>query len=227
MGLPQPETEHRRPPGSPPPRRARGWLRLIVFGGLLVVLIASLGFVGFANGIPRGESPVAGAADGIVALTGAASRIGDAVELLASKRGKRLLISGVNPSTTTGELTRANPEFERLFECCIDLGHQATNTIGNAVEAGRWAREQKFRSLIVVTSGWHMPRALIEIENELPEVRLIPYPVVSDRMRENPWWSDGPTVRLLLIEYVKYIASFVRVRLYPTRFAGSLRRSHS
>jgi hypothetical protein len=40
MGLPQPETEYRRPPGSPPPRRARGWFRLIVLGGLMVVLIA-------------------------------------------------------------------------------------------------------------------------------------------------------------------------------------------
>jgi uncharacterized SAM-binding protein YcdF (DUF218 family) len=190
-------------------------------------MIATLGFVAFASGIPRSETKIAEAADGIVVLTGGASRVVDAVELLASRHGKRLLISGVNPSTTTGELTRVNPEFERLFECCIDLGHEATNTIGNAVETGRWAREQKFRSLIVVTSGWHMPRALIEIENELPEARLIPYPVVSERMREDPWWSDGPTVRLLLIEYVKYVASFVRVRLDPARFAGSSRRTHS
>jgi uncharacterized SAM-binding protein YcdF (DUF218 family) len=222
MPPPGPETEYR--PARP--RRGRGWLRVFIFGGLLVVLIAALGFVGFASNIPRSETANVAAADGIVVLTGAASRIGDAVELLASKRGKRLLISGVNPWTTTGELTRVNPEFERLFECCIDLGHEATNTIGNAVEAGRWARERKFRSLIVVTSGWHMPRALIEIENELPEVRLIRYPVVSERMREDPWWTDGPTVRLLLIEYVKYVASFVRVRLDPRRFDGG-DRAHS
>jgi hypothetical protein len=72
-----------------------------------------------------------------------------------------------------------------------------------------------------------MPRALIEIENELPDVRLIPYPVVSDRMREDPWWSDASTVRLLLIEYVKYVASFVRVRLDPARSADSMHRTHS
>jgi uncharacterized SAM-binding protein YcdF (DUF218 family) len=204
-------------------RRAAAVLLLV-----LALPAASLG-AGFAWVAvqARRPGPPPPAADGIVVLTGGASRVVDAVELLASKRGKRLLISGVNPSTTAGELTRVNPEFERLFECCIDLGHEATNTIGNAVETGRWAREQNFRSLIVVTSGWHMPRALIEIENELPEVRLIPYPVVSERMREEPWWSDGPTVRLLLIEYVKYLASFARVRLDPARFAGSLRRSQS
>jgi uncharacterized SAM-binding protein YcdF (DUF218 family) len=157
---------------------------------------------------------------------GGAPRIVAAAALLAPGRGKRLLISGVNPATTPGELTRINPDFERLL-AFIDLGHDATNTIGNAVETARWVREQNFRSLIVVTSGWHMPRALIEIENELPDVRLIPYPVVSDRMREDPWWSDASTVRLLLIEYVKYVASFVRVRLDPARSADSMHRTHS
>jgi uncharacterized SAM-binding protein YcdF (DUF218 family) len=208
-------------------RRARRWFRLFLFGGIATVLVAALGFVSFADGLPRSEPRVAAPADGIVVLTGGASRIVDAVELLAAGRGKRLLISGVNPSTTPDELTRINPEFERLLNCCIDLGHQATNTIGNAVETGRWVRERNFRSIIVVTSGWHMPRALIEIENELPDVTLVPYPVVSERMREDAWWSDAPTIRLLLIEYVKYLASFVRVRFDHIAVAGGVRSSRS
>jgi hypothetical protein len=32
-------------------------------------------------------------------------------------------------------------------------------------------------------------------------------------MRDEAWWSDAGTVRLLLIEYAKYVASFLRVRL--------------
>lgn len=194
-------------------RRARRWFRLIVIGALVAVMIAALGFLYFADNLPRNEARLNGSADGIVVLTGGASRIVDAVELLAAGRGKRLLISGVNPATTPDQLSKFNPDFERLTACCIDLGHEATNTVGNAIETGRWAREQKFRSLIVVTSGWHMPRALIEIERELPDVKLIPYPVVSDRMREEEWWSDAATLRLLIIEYAKYIASILRVRL--------------
>ena len=54
------------------------------------------------------------------------------------------------------------------------------------METGNWARANKFKSLIVVTSGWHMPRALIELAHELPDVMLVPYPVVSERMREEP-----------------------------------------
>jgi uncharacterized SAM-binding protein YcdF (DUF218 family) len=207
-------------------RGGRALRRAIVAAAAAVVLLAA-GFVLFANRLPRAETPAAPAADGIVVLTGGASRIVDAVELLAAGRGKRLLISGVNPSTTHGELVRMNPDVEKLLLDRIDLGRDATNTIGNAVETGLWARERGFRSLIVVTSGWHMPRALIEIGNELPGVTLIPHPVVSERMREAPWWSDAQIVRLLAVEYVKYLAAYARVRLNPARLAGGGRTPQS
>jgi uncharacterized SAM-binding protein YcdF (DUF218 family) len=202
----------------PAPRRP-SWLRLLVRSGLLAAIVFLVGFFFFANGLPRTEIELNGSADGIVVLTGGASRIVDAVELLAADRGKRLLVSGVNPSTTHSELIRKNPEFERRFIGRIDLGHAATNTIGNAAEIGKWARAQKFSSLVVVTSGWHMPRALVEIAHELPDVKLIAYPVVTDRMRDQPWWSDAVIVRVLLVEYAKYLASLVRVRLDPTPIA--------
>jgi uncharacterized SAM-binding protein YcdF (DUF218 family) len=205
----------------------RAWLRAFVL--LCAIALAALlgGFLVFANGLPRAEATLNIRADGIVVLTGGASRIVDAVDLLAAGRGKRLLISGVHPNTTPNELARVNPESEKFLTCCTDLGHEATNTIGNAVETGYWVREHKFGSLIVVTSGWHMPRALVEIEHELPDVKLIPYAVVSERMREEPWWSDAPTIRLLFVEYVKYVASLLRVRLDPVRTAGSERRRHT
>lgn len=210
-----------------PARRARRWYRRILIGGAAIVVATFVGFLLFASSLPRSEPKLVGSADGIVVLTGGASRVVDAVELLAAGRGKRLLISGVHPATTPGELLRVNPDFERLLKCCIDLGHEATNTIGNAVETGNWMRDKSFRSLIVVTSGWHMPRALIEIEHELPGVALIAYPVVSERMRDEPWWHDASTIRLLAVEYVKYVASFMRVRLDPASVAGGEPRSRS
>lgn len=199
---------------------ARRGVRLLATIGVILLALLAGGFLLFANALPRTEAPLTRTADGIVVLTGGASRIVDAVELLANGHGERLLISGVHPSTTPGELIRVNPEFERLMDCCIDLGRDATNTIGNAIETGRWAREQHFRSLIVVTSGWHMPRALVEIERELPNVTLIPYPVISDRMRGEPWWSDLPTIRLLAVEYVKYVASLLHIRIDPSQVTG-------
>lgn len=200
--------------GSRPGGR-RGLRIVTSFMGIvtLVIVVFFAGFVLFASTIPREEVDFHRSADGIVALTGGTSRIADAVELLTAGRGQRLLISGVNPSTTPAELIRLNPELEKLFDCCVDLGHQALNTTGNAMEIAQWAREHQFRSIIVVTSVWHMPRALVELDRELAGVEIIPRAVVSDRMRDEPWWTNPQTARLLLIEYVKYLATYARVRL--------------
>ena len=192
----------------------RAWLGrasgLFMSSSTSAVVIFLGGFLLFATGIPRTETPPPHPADGIVALTGGASRITDAMELLASNQGRRLLISGVIPVTKPGELIRLTPEYEKLFACCIDLGHQALNTSGNALEIAQWSRALGFRSLIVVTSGWHMPRALGGTPARNARYRLHP-PVVTDRMREEPWWTNAQTARLLMLEYLKYLAALARI----------------
>lgn len=192
------------------PRR-RSFLSILVWsaaGGLIAALIA--GFAVYLHEIPGDETRTTRSADGIVVLTGAAQRMNDAVELLANNRGKRLLVSGVNPITTTDELKKQIPDFARLSECCIDLGHEAQNTLGNAVETAAWAKKHGFKTLLIVTSAWHMPRALVELERETDGIELIPYPVVTERMRERSWWSSPQTMRLLVFEYLKYLAALVR-----------------
>ena len=99
-----------------------------------------------------------------------------------------------------------------MLGCCVDLDYAALNTLGNAVQTRRWALAHNFNSLIVVTSAYHMPRALAEIAHQLPDVALIPYPVVSDRLRIEPWWSNSDTTKLVLSEYLKYLAAKVRMR---------------
>jgi uncharacterized SAM-binding protein YcdF (DUF218 family) len=196
-------------------------LRRRVATCVCAALVAALmmlagGFLWFALHIPAEEPPLdRAAADGIVALTGGASRISDAVELLASGRGRRLLITGVAPTTNTAELIRLAPESRRLFSCCIDIDYSAVNTVGNAAETRRWARERGFRSLVVVTSGYHMPRAMLEIAHRLPDVTLIPFPVVSAQRRAEPWWSNAGTAKHLVFEYLKFIVAAARIGLEP------------
>jgi uncharacterized SAM-binding protein YcdF (DUF218 family) len=183
-------------------------------GATAVVLLAG-GFGWFVSHIAGDEVSLDTKADAIVALTGAAARIPDAIELLATERGKRLLITGVHRATSAREIARLTPLYSRYFTCCIDLDRSALNTFGNALEAKRWAREHNFNSLIVVTSNWHMPRAMAELQHQLPDVQLIPYPVISEKAKAEPWWSNVDSARLLFLEYLKYLLACTRMRIDP------------
>lgn len=210
-------------PADAPARRSFGALRKLAGAAALIALVVAvtlpLGFLWFVSQLPTREVTLTSNADGIVVLTGGSSRVNDAFELLASKRGRRLLITGVYPATNRGEISRLMPEHERLFACCVDLDRTAVNTLGNAIGTKRWAQEQGFKSLIVVTSAYHMPRALAELEHQLPGVQLVPFPVVTEKLRAEPWWSHASTARLLISEYVKYIVAAIRIRLDPASAA--------
>ncbi|MCC7347292.1 MAG: YdcF family protein [Variibacter sp.] len=211
------------PSPAPPPRARRSLagraVSAVVTTALLATaggaLLLAAGFFWFVSAMPDHEVELRERADGIVVLTGGTSRIADALELLAAGLGRRLLISGVHRTTSMREIARLAPHREKLVACCVDLDYSAVNTLGNAAETRRWAKSQNFQSLIVVTSNYHMPRSMAELRRQLPEVRLTPFPVVSDKLRAEPWWSSLPTAKLLISEYLKYMVAQVRMRLEP------------
>jgi uncharacterized SAM-binding protein YcdF (DUF218 family) len=196
----------------------RTWTRRIFVVGFALGLIGlATGFILFVNIIDNEEPRTFSGADGVVALTGGSERVNEAIELLAKGRARRLLITGVNQQTSRHEMARLMPNFHQLFDCCIDLGRAALNTAGNADETRQWVQANSIQSsLIVVTSNYHMPRALVELRSALPQLELIPYPVVSDRLRNSDWRSDHQVARLLAIEYVKFLAAIVRTKLIPS-----------
>ena len=192
----------------------RGWVRAVTAAALATVFAgAAIGFVGFLAQLRGTETRPASNADGIVVLTGGSSRVSDAIELLAAGYGKRLLISGVHPTSAASDISRSLPDNQALLSCCVDLDHSAINTRSNAAETRRWAHERGFKSLIVVTSNYHMPRAIVELSHAMPDIRLVPFAVVGDKWRDEPWWMSGATLRLVLSEYAKYVAAELRVRL--------------
>src|SRR5450432_3554125 len=205
------------PPESAKPLTS---LRAALVGLLALLFVgAAIGFVGFLSQLRGAEIKPAGKADGIVVLTGGSSRVSDAMELLAGGYGRRLLISGVHPTNAASDISRSLSgnqslsDNQSLLDCCVDLDHSAVNTRSNAAETRRWAHERGFKSLIVVTSNYHMPRAIVELSHAMPDIALIPFAVVGDKWRDEPWWTSGATFRLLLSEYVKYVAAELRVRL--------------
>ena len=193
-------------------------VRLAALG--TAVLLA--GFAVFIWLLPSEQIEPDRNADGIVVLTGGTARIADGLQLLSSGRGKRLLISGVNVTTSETAIARQLADYDRLMACCVDLDYSALNTLGNALQTRRWALKHGFRSLIVVTSMYHMPRALAELSHQLPDIALIPYPVVSDQLRIEPWWSNGTTTRLVVSEYLKYIVAKLRMQFDSLIETGAL-----
>jgi uncharacterized SAM-binding protein YcdF (DUF218 family) len=118
-----------------------------------------------------------------------------------------MLISGINrklrPDDFLAQLDLPDPG-------CIDLGYDAQDTIGNAVETSRWAGRHRYTRLIVVTSSYHMPRSLNELALAMPEVEFIAHPVRPRIFGEGPWWLRPAAARMLVAEYLKLIPSYAR-----------------
>jgi uncharacterized SAM-binding protein YcdF (DUF218 family) len=173
------------------------------------------GFAVFVISLPRTPRGHVHA-DGIVALTGGDTRLDAAEALLEQGAGKRLLISGVYSANTKSELRRLVHGGAR-FDCCADLGFHAMSTRGNAAEAASWARAHNYRSLVIVTANYHMPRSLREFAAQMPDMRLLPYPVDEEDVDLDAWWNNYHTLRVLHLEYVKYLGSVVFTALAQRR----------
>ncbi len=201
----------------PPVKPRRFCLRMVWYvlgGGIIAACLALIcGFFIYVDTVQSYSISKDHRADGIVTLTGGAQRIDEALQLLAQGQGKRMLISGVNERTTREEIVRRNPSHASLFNCCIDLDYMARNTIGNAIQARRWAVANNFSSLIIVTSNYHMPRTMVELRHVMPNIQKIPYAVSAGSIQTDGWWHDGTTLQRLANEYIKYLVAWVRTQI--------------
>lgn len=177
----------------------------------LAAAVFAFGFVLFATAVTRDAVGGWDKADGIVVLTGGDSRIIAGARLLADGRAKRLLISGVNRRVRREDVERISGLDHTTFTCCVDLGYEALDTVGNADEARSWARANGYNRLIIVTSSYHMPRSLAELALAMPGAELIAQPVTPPSFPDTGWWLHVKTTRVLLSEYLKYLPAAARL----------------
>ena len=177
------------------------------------VALFFFGFALFAVSVMRTQPSMPGSADGVIVLTGGDYRILEGARILQEGRATRLLISGVNAKTSRDDLMKLSGLNSTTFDCCVELGYAAQDTIGNAEEARTWVTGRKMSRLIVVTSSYHMPRSLAELAIALPGVDLIPDPVVPKTFRNRAWWLHSGAARIMLSEYVKYLPVAARLSL--------------
>ena len=188
----------------------RLWRTGVVVSAVLLGCSAlwGFGFAWFEHTARQPGTALPDIADGIVVLTGGADRIETALTLLADGRAPLLLVSGVARGADLPELARRVRLDPAGIADRVTLGRTATTTVGNGVETARWAAVHDLRRLIVVTAGYHMPRAFLELSRVLPDAELYPAPVVPPAMRGG---TDLATARMLATEYEKLIA--VRLHL--------------
>lgn len=173
-----------------------------VFAALAIA--AMLDFNGFRNAVTdlSPGAPLTG--DAIVALTGGSGlRIAEGIRRLDAGEGERLLISGVNPSISVEEIAELGGGNRMLYDCCVDLGYEATTTRGNAAEVAAWAEAEGYETLVLVTSDYHLPRALLLLEEAAPGVVFLPAPAQT-RIDPDHTFSDWRSFRGMVTEWAKW-----------------------
>lgn len=188
-----------------------------LFNGLFVVLLLWLGgLIFYSQDTIRlqddGLNPNL-KADGIVVLTGGTERVPAGLDLLQNGFAPRLLISGVDPRADGENLLNNHPAKSKL-SCCITLGVFAEDTHGNAKEAAGWVKKYSIKSLIVITSNYHMRRALLEFHQALPETTIHHYSVNPREAHIDEWWAHPGTASLMMEEYNKLLLAFVKAALH-------------
>ncbi len=182
-------------------------LRLFALVALGLAGVWLLGLVAFVGDVARMRPNMTILTDAIVVLTGGSNRLAAGRDLLIDGRAKRLFISGVGGGGQLPDLFGPQDMPVELAACCIELGHQAANTIGNAEEAGQWMRQHGLTTLRLVTAHYHMRRAVAEFERANPDLFVVPHPVEPDRVQVDGWWRRARTARLLVVEYNKLLVA--------------------
>lgn len=159
-----------------------------------VAVVWALGFAVFVVALPLPAQDDIDT-DAVVVPTGGGGRVARGALLLQHHRAKRMLITGVGPGVDGGDIAERNQLPPALFACCVDLGRKASDTRSNADETVAWLRAHKFRSLRLVTTDWHMPRARFELDRVAGEDLRI----VDDAVESHASFT------VLMREYNKYL----------------------
>ena len=189
-------------------------IKFIFIGVLLTLPCFLAGLQHFVLNLPKISSSVGPTTDGIVVITGGQQRLDDGLRLLQIGAGKALLVSGVgrgvNKSILADKLELSAPVMT-LMDCCVTLEFEASDTRGNALAASQWAEKNKFQSLRLVTSNYHMPRAKHVFTSKMPDIELYFWPVSPADLTLETWWKEPDILRLLTREYAKYLTEHLRV----------------
>ena len=115
----------------------------------------------------------------IIVLTGGNNRIQTGLDLLEQGLAPVLFITGVHHDYKPSHIFALWHGDPKIAKCCITLDYNATTTIENAQETQNWIQKNNISTARVVTSKYHMLRALLEIKAKNPKLKVIFHPVMQ------------------------------------------------
>lgn len=190
-------------------------LRFIA-SSLILGCIWAAGFGWFITQVPAVPTDSLQVTDAVIVLTGGSGRVSHGLNRVKQGLAKQIFISGVNDDATAehvilGAITNEVPELLESDSAQLVLGYQATSTIGNADETKKWVEKNGVHSIRLVTANYHMPRSMLEFRRTMPKsLRILPDPVFPEGFERAEWWRGGNSSHLLLSEYHKYVAAYLR-----------------
>ena len=200
-------------------RKNKGRKRKSAVFVFLLGAIWTGGLLWFTETIPKTPQSPTQKTDAIVVLTGGTLRLEEGLTLLENGLAKKLFVSGVHRAVNVEELLRLSRETPSQLDCCITLGYEADNTQGNAMETAVWMQEQGYKSIRLITAGYHMPRSLMELQFVLPDTEIILHPVYPDHVKLENWYLWPGTTLLIIGEYHKTI--FIPLRRLVARLIST------
>ena len=159
----------------------------------------------------------------IVILTGGANRIKDGLKIIQDFKNSKninykILVSGTGMGFTKSSLKKKlGPNFNsQLIQCCIDLDGVSKNTLTNASETFKWTNKNDIKEFILITSNYHMPRAILEFKNVMPNLKIYTYAITPKKHNIKNWLSSYQTFSLVFTEYCKFIIAGLRIKFFST-----------
>lgn len=149
--------------------------------------------------------------DALVVLTGGDGRIEEGFRLWKDGLSANIFISGVHPDVSRDTILSKWTHSDTLPKCCLEIDNKATTTMENAIETEKWVQAQGVRSIRLITADFHMNRALIELKQTIPNVKILPHPVSSSEAQiERSWFWY-----MIFIEYNKILYRLVQLAIFP------------
>ena len=187
-------------------------IRFLMLLPVMLIALWVYGLLKFVENIPRNSQTSYKEADAIVVLTGGSQRLAKGVDLLHEKKAPKLFISGVGENSNKMNLLILSGKLpDNINEMLddIELGYEAKSTRGNALEVAKWAKNNNVRTINLVTSNYHVTRSLSEFRKYSSELEVFIVPVFPEEVKIENWWQHGNSKKLLIVEYLKYIASIL------------------